>query len=50
MNQETVVLKPGDPCPICGQPIKTEDPEILRFLSTLAEFMEGKSNEIECAR
>lgn len=21
------ILKPGDPCPCCGQPIKTSDPE-----------------------
>lgn len=26
-------LKPGDPCPCCGQPIKTTDPAILAFLT-----------------
>ena len=26
-------LKQGDPCPCCGQPIKTTDPAILAFLS-----------------
>lgn len=32
-------LKTGDPCPICGKPIKTEDPETLLLLSKLAELM-----------
>lgn len=27
------MLKPGDPCPCCGQPIKTNDPAILSFLT-----------------
>lgn len=27
------LLKPGDPCPCCGQPIKTRDPELLRLLT-----------------
>ena len=27
------LLKKGDPCPCCGQPIKTDDPERLMFLS-----------------
>ena len=34
-------LKPGDPCPICGQPIKREDPEALFVLSVLADLIEG---------
>lgn len=24
--------KKGDPCPCCGQPIKTNDPDVLRLL------------------
>lgn len=48
MNKEPILLKPGDPCPICGKPIKTEEPETLLFLSKLAEFMEeARSNERE---
>lgn len=31
-----VILKPGDPCPCCGQLIKTDDPEKLLLLSWLA--------------
>ena len=27
------LLKKGDPCPCCGQPIPTDDPERLMFLS-----------------
>lgn len=33
----TKVLKPGDPCPCCGQPIKTQDPEILRLLTYIRD-------------
>ena len=32
------ILHRGDPCPCCGQPIQTEDPERLLFLSWLAEY------------
>lgn len=31
------MLKPGDPCPCCGQPIKTKDPDILELLTYLNE-------------
>ena len=34
-------LKPGDICPICGQPIKTENPEALFVLSVLADLIKG---------
>ena len=27
------MLKTGDPCPCCGQPIKTNDPAILSLLT-----------------
>lgn len=27
------MLKPGDPCPCCGQPIKSKDPAVLQFLT-----------------
>lgn len=30
------LLKPGDPCPCCGQPIRVEDPELLLLLSWIA--------------
>lgn len=33
-------LKPGDPCPICGQPIRTEDPKALLVMSVMAELVE----------
>lgn len=33
------VLKPGDPCPLCGRPIQTTDPEELLLLTLLAEFL-----------
>lgn len=34
------ILKPGDPCPCCGKPIKTKDLADLYTLSVLAEWME----------
>ena len=30
-------LKPGDPCPCCGRPIKSRDPELLALLTRIAE-------------
>lgn len=32
------MLKTGDPCPCCGQPIKTEDPAILALLTYIREI------------
>lgn len=32
-------LKPGDPCPCCGMPIKTEGPDKLLVLNWLAWVM-----------
>lgn len=31
------MLKPGDVCPCCGQPIKTHDPAALYLLSWIAD-------------
>lgn len=31
------MLKPGDPCPCCGQPIKTKDTAILALLTYILE-------------
>lgn len=31
------ILKPGDPCPCCGQPIKWKNPRILQLLTYAAE-------------
>ncbi len=33
-------LKTGDLCPCCGMPIKCTDPDKLRLLAMLADFME----------
>lgn len=30
------LLKPGDPCPCCGESIKTNDPEKLWILTVIA--------------
>lgn len=32
-------LKTGDPCPCCGQPIKSKDPDVLRLLSWIHDQM-----------
>ena len=29
-------LRTGDPCPCCGQPIRTTDPQLLELLSRIA--------------
>lgn len=31
------MLRTGDPCPCCGQPIKTKDPDILAFLTHIRD-------------
>ena len=31
------MLKTGDPCPCCGQPITTTDPDILAFLTHIRD-------------
>lgn len=33
------ILKTGDPCPFCGQPIRTEDPRELRLLAAVADLL-----------
>ena len=45
MNEELTQLKLDDPCPICGQPIQTEDPEALFVLSVLADLIDGTKRE-----
>ena len=32
------ILETGDPCPCCGQPIKSKDPEVLYLLSWIAQM------------
>lgn len=32
------ILKPGDPCPCCGQPIKTKDKDTLLLLSWIGRY------------
>lgn len=41
------LLKPGDPCPCCGRPIKTSDPEKLMLLSWISQLMALNSREPE---
>lgn len=47
------VLRPGDPCPCCGQPIQTSERLALLTLSLMAEEMpdyewpEGREEEDE---
>lgn len=42
-------LKQGDPCPCCGQPIKTTDPAILAFLTHIRDSGAMSAN-ICCTR
>ena len=39
------MLRPGDPCPCCGQPIKTKDPDILALLTHIRD---SQCNVREC--
>lgn len=32
------ILKTGDPCPLCGQPIRTKDAQALRLLAAIADI------------
>ncbi len=48
------ILKTGDPCPFCGQPILTKDPHALRLLAAIADIVglpepgkEGEPHERE---
>ena len=40
------ILKPGDPFPCCGQPIKTSDPEKLLLLNWIA-WVKGEKSRPE---
>ena len=33
------VLKTGDPCPCCGEPIPLTDPDALRLLAMMADLL-----------
>ena len=50
------LLKPGDPCPCCGKPIKTRDPERLELINLYARAVaqhkakEGTHDEAATAR
>ena len=38
-----LILKPGDPRPCCGEPIKTSDPGVLLVLSWIARQKDEKT-------
>ena len=33
------ILKTGDPCPFCGQPLRQTDPDALRLLAAIADIV-----------
>lgn len=33
------ILKTGDPCPFCGQPLRQTDPDALRLLAAVADIV-----------
>ena len=39
------MLKTGDPCPCCGQPIKTTDPDMLALLTRI-RYSKGNVREL----
>lgn len=40
---DTKLLKTGDLCPCCGQPIKTTDPLLLQLLTRIKAEMEQEA-------
>ena len=40
MDDDIVMLKRGDPCPLCGQPIQTDNEDALLALTLLREYLE----------
>ena len=36
------ILRTGDPCPCCGQPIKITDPVLLRLLTAIRDEMKSQ--------
>jgi len=40
MDDDINMLKRGDPCPLCGQPIQTDDEDALLALTLLREHLE----------
>lgn len=46
------ILKSGDPCPCCGQPIKTKDPQLLLLLTLIRDdvrYREAAADAVYCA-
>ena len=43
------ILKPGDPCPCCGELIKTSDPDMLLALSRIAQQKDEKNRPVSGA-
>lgn len=41
------MLQTGDPCPCCGRPIKSEDPEVLALLTLIRDSMADSAREEE---
>lgn len=40
MKDDIEILKPGYPCPLCGQPIQTDDEGALNALTLVREYLE----------
>ena len=40
MDDDIVMLKPGDRCPLCGQPIETDDEDALLALTLMREYLD----------
>ena len=40
MKDDIEILKPGDPSPLCGQPIQTGNEGVLNALTLVREYLE----------
>ena len=44
------MLKRGDTCPCCGNPIATDDPRALKILTEIADYLAATEAEKEGKR
>lgn len=44
------ILKPGDPCPFCGQPLRQTDPDALRLLAAVADIADLPERDEEALK
>ena len=46
MIRALLIIKTGDPCPLCGRPVTAEDRETLDQLTAIAQMLDRFSIDI----